>query len=197
MQVKLLRVLEDGEVRPIGGRTSRKVDVRVLSATWAPLHQRVAEGRFRQDLYQRIAVFVIDVPPLRERRSDLPLLAERFLREVASEVGFRELTAGALAKLAAYGWPGNVRELRNVLYRAAISAPGPMLGTAEIAASLELAAAPRRVSVSSEQARAVVESHGGNVSAAARQLGVARSTFRDLLDGPRAERTSVAEAEER
>jgi DNA-binding NtrC family response regulator len=160
------------------------------------LHQRVAEGRFRQDLYQRIAVFVIDVPPLRERRSDLPLLVERFLREIAPEVGFRELTAGALAKLAAYGWPGNVRELRNVLYRAAISAPGPMLGTGEIAASLELSASPRRSSVSTEQARAVVESHGGNVSAAARQLGVARSTFRDLLDGPRAGRTSVAGAEE-
>ena len=121
LQVKLLRVLEDGEVRPIGGRVRRKVDVRVLSATWAPLHQRVAEGRFRQDLYQRLAVFVIDVPPLRERRSDLPALVEQFLREIAPEVGVRELTAGALGKLAAYGWPGNVRELRNVLYRAAIA----------------------------------------------------------------------------
>jgi DNA-binding NtrC family response regulator len=188
--VKLLRVLEDGEVRPIGGRVRRKVDVRVLSATWAPLHQRVAEGRFRQDLYQRLAVFVIDVPPLRERRSDLPILAERFLHEIAPEVGHRELTAGALAKLAAYGWPGNVRELRNVLYRAAISASGAMLGTKEIAESLEISAAPRRIQVSSEQARAVVESHGGNVSAAARHLGVARSTFRDLLDGSRANQSN-------
>jgi hypothetical protein len=182
LQVKLLRVLEDGDVRPIGGR-ARKVDVRVLSATWAPLHQRVAEGRFRQDLYQRLAVFVIDVPPLRERRSDLPILVERFLREIAPEVGARELSAGALAKLAAYGWPGNVRELRNVLYRAALFASGSMLGTREIAESLEVSAAPRRVLVSTEEARAVVESHGGNVSAAARHLGVARSTFRDLLAG--------------
>ena len=194
LQVKLLRVLEDGEVRPIGGRARRKVDVRVLSATWAPLHQRVAEGRFRQDLYQRLAVFVIDVPPLRERRSDLPILVEGFLREIAPEVGRRELTAGALAKLAAYGWPGNVRELRNVLYRAAIAATGPMLGTNEVAESLEISAAPRRIQVSSEQARAVVESHGGNVSAAARHLGVARSTFRDLLDGPRATRGDVTDA---
>jgi len=185
LQVKLLRVLEDGEVRPIGGRTRRKVDVRVLSATWAPLHQRVAEGRFRQDLYQRLAVFVIDVPPLRERRSDLPALVEQFLREIAPEVGVLELSAGALAKLAAYGWPGNVRELRNVLYRAAIAGRGPTLGTREIAESLEVSAAPHRVSVSAEQARAVVVSHGGNVSAAARHLGVARSTFRGLLDGPR------------
>jgi transcriptional regulator with AAA-type ATPase domain len=186
LQVKLLRVLEDGEVRPLGGRVRRKVDVRVLSATWAPLHQRVAEGRFRQDLYQRLAVFVIDVPPLRERRSDLPALVEQFLREIAPEVGVRELTAGALGKLAAYGWPGNVRELRNVLYRAAIAARGPALGTKEIAESLEISAAPQRVTVSVEQARAVVASHGGNVSAAARHLGVARSTFRGLLDGTRA-----------
>jgi transcriptional regulator with AAA-type ATPase domain len=186
LQVKLLRVLEDGEVRPLGGRVRRKVDVRVVSATWAPLHQRVAEGRFRQDLYQRLAVFVIDVPPLRERRSDLPALVEQFLREIAPEVGVRELTAGALGKLAAYGWPGNVRELRNVLYRAAIAARGPALGTKEIAESLEISAAPQRVTVSVEQARAVVASHGGNVSAAARHLGVARSTFRGLLDGTRA-----------
>jgi hypothetical protein len=186
LQVKLLRVLEDGEVRPLGGRVRRKVDVRVLSATWAPLHQRVAEGRFRQDLYQRLAVFVIDVPPLRERRSDLPALVEQFLREIAPEVGVRELTAGALGKLAAYGWPGNVRELRNVLYRAAIAARGPALGTKEIAESLEISAAPQRITVSVEQARAVVASHGGNVSAAARHLGVARSTFRGLLDGTRA-----------
>jgi transcriptional regulator with AAA-type ATPase domain len=187
LQVKLLRVLEDGEVRPIGGRVRRKVDVRVVSATWAPLHQRVAEGRFRQDLYQRLAVFVIDVPPLRERRSDLPVLVEHFLRELRLEVGERELTAGALAKLAAYAWPGNVRELRNVLYRAALAGEGKMMGTKEIAESLELSAAPQRISVSLEQARAVVESHGGNVSAAARHLGVARSTFRGLLEGPRAE----------
>jgi hypothetical protein len=188
LQVKLLRVLEDGEVRPIGGRLRRKVDVRVLSATWAPLHQRVAEGRFRQDLYQRLAVFVIDVPALRDRRSDLPILIEHLLHELAPEVGKRELTSGALAKLAAYAWPGNVRELRNVLYRAAIAGSGPKLGSQEIAESLDLAAAPQRISVSVEQARAVVDNHGGNVSAAARHLGVARSTFRGLLDGPRTTR---------
>ncbi|MET0594095.1 MAG: sigma 54-interacting transcriptional regulator [Polyangiaceae bacterium] len=181
LQVKLLRVLEDGEVRPIGGRTRRKVDVRIVSATWAPLHQRVAEGRFRQDLYQRLAVFVIDVPPLRERRSDLPTLVEHFLRELSEETGVREISAGALAKLAAYGFPGNVRELRNVLYRASLGVTGRMIGTQEVVASLEIGSAPQRTLVSTEEARAVVESHGGNVSAAARHLGVARSTFRDLL----------------
>jgi transcriptional regulator with AAA-type ATPase domain len=181
LQVKLLRVLEDGEVRPIGGRARRTVDVRVVSATWAPLHRRVAEGSFRQDLYQRLAVFVVDVPPLRERRADIPALAARFLEDFAAELGPRELGSGALARLASYGWPGNVRELRNVLYRAAASS-GPRIGGGDIAASLEIASSPERSSVSPEQARAAVASHGGNVSAAARQLGVARSTFRDLLD---------------
>jgi DNA-binding NtrC family response regulator len=180
LQVKLLRVLEDGEVRPIGGRARRTVDVRVVSATWAPLHRRVAEGLFRQDLYQRLAVFVIDVPPLRERRADLPALAARFLDDLATEVGPRELTSGALAKLAGYGWPGNVRELRNVLYRAAASS-GHRIGSGDIAASLDISSTPERVPLSPEQARAAVATHGGNVSAASRQLGVARSTFRDLL----------------
>ena len=181
LQVKLLRVLEDGEVRPLGGR-ARRTDVRVISATWAPLHQRVAERTFRQDLYQRLAVFVIDVPPLRERRTDLPILAARFLEDIATDVGPRELSSGALAKLAGYGWPGNVRELRNVLYRAALRSSERLIGGAEVAESLEIATSPQRTTVSPEQARAVVASHGGNVSAAARELGIARSTLRDWLE---------------
>ena len=179
--MKLLRVLEDGEVRAVGGRGVRRVDVRVISATWAPLHRRVAEGLFRQDLYQRLAVFVIDVPPLRERRSDIPLLATRFLAELEHEVGPRELSASALARLASYGWPGNVRELRNVLYRAALASSGHVIGSQDIADSLDLASGPQRMALSADQARAVVNGHGGNVSAAARQLGLARSTFRGLL----------------
>jgi DNA-binding NtrC family response regulator len=181
LQVKLLRVLEDGEVRALGGRHVRRVDSRVISATWAPLHRRVAEGLFRQDLYQRLAVFVIDVPPLRERRSDIPLLATRFLAEIEHEVGPRELSASGLARLASYGWPGNVRELRNVLYRAALAGRGRLIGSQDVADSLDLASGCRRMALSPDQARAVVNGQGGNVSAAARQLGVARSTFRGLL----------------
>ncbi len=181
LQVKLLRVLEDGEVRPVGGRARRRVDVRVISATWAPLHRLVAEGIFRQDLYQRLAVFVVDVPPLRERRTDIPVLAAGFLDEFSIELGPRELSSGALAKLTSYGWPGNVRELRNVLYRAAASS-SKRIGSGDIARSLDVANPPSRPLVSPEQARAFVATHGGNVSAAARQIGIARSTFRDLLD---------------
>jgi DNA-binding NtrC family response regulator len=180
LQVKLLRVLEDGEVRPLGGR-ARQVDVRVVSATWAPLHRRVADGLFRHDLFQRLSVFVIDVPPLRERRCDLPLLCHRFLQDLASEVGHRDLSAGALARLAEYSWPGNVRELRNVLYRAALAAEASRIGTKDIAESLDKAAAPHRIMLTPDQAREVVLRHAGNVSEAARQLGLARSTFRDLL----------------
>src|SRR5262249_30310976 len=131
-------------------------------------------------LYARLAVFVIDVPPLRERRADIPALAARFLEDFVAELGPRELGSGALARLATYGFPGNVRELRNVLYRAAASS-GRRIGGDDIAASLEIASSPERSLVSTEPARAAVASQGGNVSAAARQLGVARSTFRDLL----------------
>jgi transcriptional regulator of acetoin/glycerol metabolism len=108
-------------------------------------------------------------------------LALRFLEELEPEIGARELSSAALAKLTSYAWPGNVRELRNVLYRAALKTSGPLIGSAEIAQSLEVANAPHRISVSPQQARALVATHGGNVSAAARQLGLARSTFRDLL----------------
>jgi transcriptional regulator with GAF, ATPase, and Fis domain len=178
LQVKLLRVLEDGEVRPLGARTSRKVDVRIVSATWAPLSRRVAEGSFRQDLYQRLAVFVVDVPPLRERRADLPELSRHFLSEFKDEIGARELSPGALGALAAYGWPGNVRELRNVLYRAALRSPARLIAAQDVMESLSIASPRAKFTVSPEQAREMIVSHGGNVSAAARQLGVARSTLR-------------------
>jgi DNA-binding NtrC family response regulator len=178
LQVKLLRILEDGEVRPLGARTARKVDVRVASATWAPLTRRVAEGSFRQDLYQRLAVFVVDVPPLRDRKSDIPELARHFLTELREEIGVRELSPAALGSLAGYGWPGNVRELKNVLYRAALRSTGRLVGAAEVAESISISSPRGKLSVSPQQAREVIESHGGNVSAAARHLGVARSTLR-------------------
>jgi transcriptional regulator with AAA-type ATPase domain len=181
LQVKLLRVLEDGEVRPLGAKARRKVDVRVVSATWAPLHRRVAEGAFRQDLYQRLAVFVVEVPPLRERRSDIPALVNCFLNELRSEVGEKEVSSAALSRLAAYGWPGNVRELRNVLYRAAVRVSGHLVRANDIAESLSVLRSPCRMLMSGSDARALVDNHGGNVSAAARQIGVARSTLRGWI----------------
>jgi transcriptional regulator with GAF, ATPase, and Fis domain len=120
MQGKLLRVLEEQEVVPLGDSFPRKVDVRVLSATNRDLRAEVAAGRFREDLYYRLAVFPIVLPPLRERREDIPLLATRFLA-IAAEQQRKPLVAlepETLELLAAYAWPGNVRELRNEIERA-------------------------------------------------------------------------------
>src|SRR5581483_3843697 len=119
-QPKILRALDGYEVRRVGGAGSgRRADVRVVAATHARLEQRVARNEFRRDLYHRLECFVIHVPPLRERRGDIGGIARELLRQLASDVGHRTLTAGALSRLAAHGWPGNVRELRNVLCRAA------------------------------------------------------------------------------
>jgi DNA-binding NtrC family response regulator len=120
MQAKLLRVLEEEEVVPLGDNFPRKVDVRVLSATNRELKGEVAGGRFREDLYYRLAVFPISVPPLRQRREDIPLLADRFLSAAAERQhkSVAGLDAEAMEALAAYAWPGNVRELRNEIERA-------------------------------------------------------------------------------
>ena len=126
LQAKLLRVLEDGEVTPIGASSPRRVDVRVISATNADLAARITCGDFRQDLYFRLARYSIATPPLRGRREDLPLLASHFLSLFASEMGHTPptLTPGALTALAGHPWPGNVRELKNVMERALILSGG-------------------------------------------------------------------------
>jgi transcriptional regulator with GAF, ATPase, and Fis domain len=120
LQPKLLRVLQDGEVRPVGGSSARKVDVRVVAATNRDLEKACREGRFRQDLYYRLAVVEVVVPPLRERLDDLPLLVAHFVKRIASEMGRPEpsVEPSALAALAQQRWPGNVRELENTLRRA-------------------------------------------------------------------------------
>jgi DNA-binding NtrC family response regulator len=119
-QPKILRALDGYEVRRVGGAGSgRRADVRVVAATHARLEQKVNRGEFRRDLFHRLECFVIYVPPLRERRGDIGVIAREMLRQLAREVGPHTLTAAAIARLAAHNWPGNVRELRNVLCRAA------------------------------------------------------------------------------
>jgi DNA-binding NtrC family response regulator len=120
LQVKLLRVLDNNLVTPVGGTTSIKVDVRVLSATNRDLGEMAEEGRFRKDLYYRLNVIPITVPPLRERGDDIPLLANHFVRQHAKRMGLDNLLfdAEALEALRNYEWPGNVRELANVVERA-------------------------------------------------------------------------------
>ncbi|HJS58582.1 MAG TPA: sigma 54-interacting transcriptional regulator [Vicinamibacteria bacterium] len=123
LQPKLLRVLQEGEFEPVGGSHTRRVDVRVIAATNRDLDREVQDGRFRQDLYYRLNVFPLRVPPLRDRPEDVTLLASSFVRRFARKLGrpFEPLGLDAMARLRAYAWPGNVRELQNVMERAMVA----------------------------------------------------------------------------
>ncbi len=129
LQPKLLRVLQEGEFERLGGSKTIKVDARVIAATSRPLEQAVREGRFRQDLFYRLDVFPIEVPPLRERREDIPLLSWTFVKEFGNSMGKRieEIAEESMSALRNYHWPGNIRELRNVIERAMILSQGPKL----------------------------------------------------------------------
>ncbi|MCB9878300.1 MAG: sigma-54-dependent Fis family transcriptional regulator [Planctomycetes bacterium] len=137
MQVKLLRVLQEGEVRAVGDSKVRKVDVRVIAATNQKLEERVRDRSFREDLYFRLNVLRLELPPLRDRGSDIVLLARRFLGEAAQKAG-RELTLGAEAEAALLRarWPGNVRQLQNEMQRLSALAAGPVVTPAELSAEL-------------------------------------------------------------
>ena len=182
LQVKLLRVVEDGCVRPVGGVEPVRVDVRIVSATCAPLAERIEAGRFRPDLYHRLSTFVLRLPALRERKSDIPALTRALLERVSDEIGPRRLSSSALARLVAHAWPGNVRELASVLYRAAVAAE-----TEEIAARhVDLALPARRQAslplLTPDEALSLLRQCRGNVSAASRAARVPRSTFRGWVD---------------
>jgi DNA-binding NtrC family response regulator len=128
-QVKLLRVLQEQEFEPVGSSKTVKVDVRVIAATNRDLPAEVAAGRFRADLYYRLNVFPLEIPPLRERREDIPALAQAFLARFARRLGrsFRGIAPDAMEKLVGHDWPGNVRDLQNTIERAAILSPGDQL----------------------------------------------------------------------
>jgi DNA-binding NtrC family response regulator len=132
-QVKLLRALQEGEIDPVGARKPVRVDVRLISATNQNLIELVKQGRFREDLYYRLNVFPISIPPLRTRRADIPDLARRFLARFSAEEGkrIRGLTAEAMAMLSTYDWPGNVRQLENALFRAVVLSDGDELTVVE------------------------------------------------------------------
>jgi len=138
IQAKLLRVLQDGEMRRIGENKSIRVDVRIISATNKNLKQEVAEGRFREDLYYRLNVVTIDLPPLRERRDDIPLLIHHFLEhsQQAAVKKITELTKEALEAMTSYYWPGNIRELENVISYAIVMAKGTVIGIEDLPGSV-------------------------------------------------------------
>jgi hypothetical protein len=182
IQAKLLRVVEEQKVRPVGGAQSLDIDVRVISATWAPLEDRVSSERFREDLYHRISTFVLRLPPLRARKSDIPALARVLLARIRDEVGPKRLDSAALARLVAHSWPGNVRELASALYRAAVATEGDEIAGTEMDAALLRPSKARPRALSAPEATALLDEHEGNVSAASRAAGVPRSTFRSWLE---------------
>jgi len=189
-QTKLLRVLQESELTRVGGSRSIRVDVRVLSATNRDLPAAVAANTFREDLYFRLAVIPLRVPPLRERLSDLPALVTHFLEPLARDMGRRapSFSTGALEALARHPFPGNVRELRNLVERLVIMNPGPRIGAEHVAAALPIApmsarAAQEPPAVLAEAVReferrhieAALAAEGGNRTRAAARLGLERS----------------------
>jgi len=199
LQVKLLRALQEKEFEPVGSNEVRRLDVRVISATSHDLERRVAEGTFRADLFYRLNVMPIVIPPLRERLSDLPLLAEVMLEQIAVSAGGIpcELSPEALDALAAHAWPGNVRELRNVLERVSALSDGPRLTASDVRGVLP-AGTPGRgdPAASSPTVRTLaaatgdaerdaicraIRATGGNKSEAARLLGISRAKPYDKI----------------
>jgi transcriptional regulator with AAA-type ATPase domain len=181
IQIKLLRVVEDGQVRPVGAVEPIQVDVRIISASWASLPERVAEGRFRADLYHRLATVVIRLPPLRERKSDIPAVADVLLARMRADVGAKRLSSSALARLVTHDWPGNVRELMSVLYRGAVASSDLEIAAHHLEFQTCTRPSEKSACLSPDEARELLARCGNNVSAAARAARVARSTFRAWL----------------
>jgi len=184
-QPKLLRALDGYEVRRVGGGgAGKKANARVVVATHVPLLDQVERGSFRRDLFHRLEVFVVDVPPLRERPGDVVAIARTLLLQLEPEIGRRELTPAAIAQLVAHDWPGNVRELRNVLCRAAdVAESHRWLDAAAIERGLRRTQTKKGApgDLTPSHARELLEAHGGNASKAARAAGVPRTTFRKAL----------------
>jgi DNA-binding NtrC family response regulator len=183
-QAKLLRVLETGEIQRVGSSKVRKVDVRVLSATNANLAEVVAEGDFREDLLYRLNTVEIQLPPLRERREDIPHLATHFLEEHAGHYG-REVEGfsdAAMDALMRHSWPGNVRELEHAVERSLLMARGSRIETADLALRRREDGSPLMEELTLDEAERLLiekalERHQGNVSKAAEALGLSRSAL--------------------
>jgi transcriptional regulator with GAF, ATPase, and Fis domain len=189
LQAKLLRALEEKAFRRIGGTQDIRVDVRVIAATNRNLEKAIEEKRFREDLYYRLNVITIDVPPLRERREDIPLLAEHFLERFAEDFrkGPLRLAPEAVRKLQAYDWPGNVRELRNAIERAVLLGSGPAVTEEDIVLGRSLPAAGGGTRLLAIPAKGIrfedlerdlviqaLERTGGNQTRAGELLGMTR-----------------------
>jgi DNA-binding NtrC family response regulator len=186
-QTKLLRVLQEREFYPVGAERPERTEARVIAATHRPLEELLATGAFRADLYYRLRVVEIVVPPLRERRDDIPLLAEHLLRVVSRSLhrAVPLLSPEALQRLVAHHWPGNVRELQNTLTHALVLARGDVIHPEHVASDAAEAAEPGRIATLDEIERAhvdrVLAACAGRKAAAARALGVSRPRLDRLL----------------
>jgi two-component system NtrC family response regulator len=190
LQVKLLRFLQEQCIERVGGRQPIPVDTRVVAATNVDLKKAIIENRFREDLFYRLAVVVINLPPLRERETDVRLLAQEFLRRAAAKIGKNGLTFDhdAFRALKDHAWPGNVRELDNRVKRAVIMADGKRLtpddlelgGVSERPHAANLKEA--REAVEREMIQKALRKHGGKIAPAATDLGISRPTLYELMD---------------
>ena len=189
LQVKILRFLQDQYIERVGGRSKIQVDTRVIAATNVDLKKAMSEGKFREDLFYRLAVVTIRLPSLRERSSDVPLLAKTFLRKFAVQNGraVEDFNPKSLRALQQHFWPGNVRELENRIKRAVIMAEGRYVTPAD----LELADGTEgnfrtlkeaRETVERELIQQALQRHGGKISRAAEDLGISRPTFYELME---------------
>jgi transcriptional regulator with GAF, ATPase, and Fis domain len=188
MQLDLLRVLQERRVRPVGGTADRPVDVRLITASKQPLRKLTEEGTLREDLYYRLAVVELQLPPLRDRRSDVPQLADHFLARIADERGEpkKRLSRGAVERLCAHGFRGNVRELEHLLINATVFASGDTIDPDDLAIDDAVVPQPAEVEVRTyddfkdaerDRILATLTAHGWNRAKAARALGMARRTF--------------------
>ncbi len=199
MQSKLLRVIQEGEVRPVGTNEAQRVNVRILASTNCNLEAKIADGSFREDLYFRLNVLTINVPPLRERIEDIPHIASHFLFRVCNELGVpeKEFSNEALSYLSCRPWPGNVRELLNLVRRMAVFCPGERIEGAfvhrmehggEAGPEGEAGFSPykdaKQVAVDEftrSYVHRLLEHTHGNISEAARLSGVERFTLQKIL----------------
>jgi DNA-binding NtrC family response regulator len=184
LQAKLLRFLDSGEFRRVGGNKPLKVDVRVIAATNKNLQDEVGQGKFREDLFYRLNVINISVPPLRERKEDIPALAGHFTRKYSHRLGkeAKELSSGALGRMMSYDWPGNVRELENDMERAVILSEGAEIGPGDLSipgAADEAPPSPLGMLEDVEKGHIlrVLKETGGNKSRASEILGINRKTL--------------------
>lgn len=204
LQVKLLRVLQEGEVRPVGDSTTRTVDVRLIAATNRDLAEHVKEGKFREDLYYRLNVIAVNAPPLRDRPDDIPLLTYHFLSKCSARVGkkIEKISVDAMQALQSYSWSGNVRELENVIERAVVLVGGDTIGAQDLPPRIlgesfylmgeeagrdltefQYQEAKRRALTAFNRAYigSLLKNTKGNVSSASAKAGMDRSNFKKLI----------------